>query len=139
MERRHSAVPLAGYDEVMRYEEAPALSRPELQRQFESGSPEEVAQALVSAAFHEADWGWVQDWCIRLADHTDSNVRRVAIVSLGHIARVHRALDLGRVLPILALKAKEEDLALKAKEEDLEGTVEDALSDIHMFIPGCKR
>jgi hypothetical protein len=51
-----------------------------LQRHFESGSPDQVANALVSAAFHEVDWAWVQDWCIRLADHADPDIRRVAIV-----------------------------------------------------------
>jgi hypothetical protein len=112
----------------VQYEHPPVFSRDELQRQLKSDSPDQVAHALVSAAFHEADWRWVQDWCIRLTAHADLNVRLVAIISLGHIARIHHCLDLGRVLPLLALKAK---------ESALEGTVEDTLSDIRMFIPGC--
>jgi hypothetical protein len=110
----------------VQFEHLPVLSREELHRQFESDSPDRVAHALISAAFHEPDWAWVQDWCIRLADHADPNVRRVAIVSLGHIARIHHALDLGHVVPLLASKSKQLDIA---------GTVEDTLSDIRMFVP----
>jgi hypothetical protein len=117
---------MPGYHETMIYEKAPAVPRQELQRRFESGSPGDVAHALVSAAFHEPDWRWVQTWCIRLADHADSNVQLVAIVALGHLARLHHTLDLESVLPLLSARAK--DSALK-------GTVENTLDDIRMFIP----
>jgi len=110
----------------MQYEEIAPLPRSVLLLRLESGSSDEIAHALVSAAFHEPDWTWVQDWCIRLVDHSDGNVQRVAITCLGHLARIHHTLDLGRVLPLLHVKIE---------GNELRGTVEDALSDIRIFIP----
>src|SRR3712207_3524202 len=103
----------------VRYEDPPALSRHHLEREFASDSSGRIADALVSAALHDADWRWVQDWCIRFAEHPHSDVRRIAITSLGHLARLHNALDLDRVLPLL--EAKSNDGAIQ-------GTVEDTLS-----------
>lgn len=101
------------------------VPRRRLEQILAEGSPDDVPQALVSAAFHEPDWQWVQDWCLRLSEHPDQNVRRVAVIALGHLARIHRRLDLDRVLPTLAARADEPELA---------GTVEDTLEDIRMFI-----
>jgi len=53
------------------------------------------------------------------------NVRRVAVTALGHLARIHRTLDLDRVLPVLAQISGEVEPA---------GTVEDAMDDIRLFI-----
>ena len=114
----------------MRYEQPPALSRQRLQCEFESDSSGRIADALVCAALHETDWAWVQGWCIRFAEHSDANVRRVAITSLGHLARLHQTLDLDRVLPLLAVKSN---------DSELQGAVEDTLSDIRIFVPGCER
>jgi hypothetical protein len=50
----------------------------------------------------------------------------VAVVALGHLARIHRTLDLERVLNVLARKADDVELA---------GTVENTLDDIRQFIP----
>ena len=115
-----------GYDEGVQFEETPAVSREDLERIFATGSADDIAHALISAAFHEPDWRLVQEWCLRFADHGDPNVRRVAVTALGHLARVHHALDLERILPVLAKKADEVELA---------GTVEDTLDDIRRFIP----
>jgi hypothetical protein len=110
----------------MQFEEVPTTSRDELERIFAVGSSDETAHAIISAAFYEPDWRWVQDWCLRFTEHTDSNVRLVAVVALGHLARIHRTLDLERVLPVLARKADDVELA---------GTVENTLDDIRQFIP----
>jgi hypothetical protein len=114
----------------VRYEDPPALSRQQLECEFDSDSGLRIADALVSAALHEADWPWVQDQCIRFAEHSDADVQRVAITCLGHIARLHHTLDLDRVLPLLAVKSK---------DSALQGTVEDTLSDIRMFVHGRER
>ena len=123
--RLSTAIPLD-----VRYEDPAALSRQQLECEFDSDSGVRIADALVSAALHEADWPWVQDWCMRFAGHSDVDVRRVAITCLGHLARLHHTLDLDRVLPLLAVKLN---------DTALQGTVEDTLSDIRMFVPGRKR
>ena len=67
----------------------------------------------------------VQGGCLHLTDSQDLNVRRVAVTALGHLARIHRTLDLDRVLPVLAQISGEVEPA---------GTVEDAMDDIRLFI-----
>jgi hypothetical protein len=101
-----------------------------LECEFDSDSPVRIADALVSAALHEKDWAWVEERCIRFAEHSDADVRRVAITCLGHLARLHHALHLDRVLPLLAIKSD---------DSAIQGTVEDTLSDIRIFVPGCER
>jgi hypothetical protein len=56
----------------------------------------------------------------------DPNVARLAITSFGHIARIHRKLELKTVLPLLERLHNNPQLA---------GRVEDALADIRMYIP----
>ena len=62
---------------------------------------------------------------MRFLDHTDVWVRRTAVICFGHIARINKTLDLDLVLPKLQ--------ALKG-DPAIGGSVEDALSDIHLFL-----
>jgi hypothetical protein len=101
------------------------MSRPELEALIESGNEKAIIDALLSAAYYDSDWRWVQGVCLRFLDHTDLRVRSNAAICLGHIARIHRNLDLDVVLPkLLALKG---DAAIAP-------WVEDALEDIHFFL-----
>ena len=71
------------------------------------------------------DWQWVQNQCLSLLEGGTTSIRQTALISLGHIARIHGKLDLGMVLPVIRKLEYHSDLT---------GTVEDALSDINMFI-----
>jgi hypothetical protein len=62
---------------------------------------------------------------LRFLDHTDVAVRSNAATYLGHIARIHKSLDLDLVLPKL--------LPLKG-DSAIGPWVEDALEDIRFFI-----
>jgi len=102
------------------------MSRRELETLFETGNTSAICDALLSAAYYDPDWRWVQGVCLRFLDHADLGVRSNAAICLGHIARIHRNLDLDVVLPKL--------LALKADVE-LAHWVDDALEDIRFFLP----
>ena len=52
-----------------------------------------ICFALLSMAFYEADWKWAQGQCLHFLEHSDVNVRAMAVTSLGHIARIHRNLE----------------------------------------------
>ena len=101
------------------------MSRGELEALIDSGNETAISDALLSAAYYDPDWRWVQGICLRFLGHTDLGVRSNAVICLGHIARIHKALDLEVVLPeLLALK---QDAAISP-------WVEEALEDIHFFL-----
>jgi len=99
------------------------MTREEAESAFASGDSEEIAFALVNVAFHDPDWRWVQEKCLGLAQNDIAAVRQIAVTCLGHVARIHRELDLERVLPVLNKLSR-----------DSEVHVEDALDDIRMFM-----
>ena len=109
----------------MKYHEIFQLGRPELEALMESGNENAIIDALFSAAYFDPDWRWVQGACLRFLDHTDAGVRSTAAICLGHIARIHKNLDLDLVLPkLLSFKA---DVAIRR-------SVEVALEDIRFFL-----
>jgi hypothetical protein len=48
---------------------------------------------LLGLALHHDSWRMVQDACLSVLDHESIDLRTVAVISLGHIARIHRELD----------------------------------------------
>ena len=107
----------------MIYREPRPISREEAARIFASGDANEIASALVDIAFHDRDWRWVQNKCLCFARDSAPVVRQVAVTCLGHVARIHRMLDLETVLPVL-----------NELSRDPAVTTDDALDDIRMFI-----
>ena len=93
-----------------------------------SGDTLQRCQALVALAFYEADWHWVQELnlALLLDEHEALEVRGLAATCLGHVARIHQKLDKNRVIGILNTFLPHPDLG---------GRVEDALSDIRIFMP----
>lgn len=109
------------------YHEPHPIPREEADATFASGDPEKIAFALVNATFHDPDWRWVQDTCLSLARSNDAGVRQIAVTCLGHVARIHRKLDLDKVSPVL----KE---LLRDPEPGVRGCAEDAIEDIRIFM-----
>lgn len=109
----------------MRYEAPAAITRADAQATFGSGSPNAVAAALVRVALHDPDWRYIQGQCMTLLAHAEPAVRATAATCLGHVARLHRSLDLDVVLPRLMSLTKDEDIG---------GEAQDAIDDILTFI-----
>jgi hypothetical protein len=109
----------------MTYEELRPVPRVKAESMITSENPDVVCRGIISAALFDDDWRWVQDWCLRLAGDNRAQVKGCAITSLGHLARVHRVIDLDLVIPVL------EQLVA---DPEVGGRAEDALGDIHMFI-----
>lgn len=111
----------------MKYEVIAKLRRSEALAELGSGEQDRVSTALVAIALHEPDRGWVED---RIAEHLlspDPWVRGLAAVCAGHVARIHRALDTARLVPLIERLTD---------DPQTEGRAQDALSDIRMFIGG---
>ena len=60
-----------------------------------------------------------------MSEHAHPAVTGLAVTSLGHIARIHRQLDLDKVLPVLEKLRSDPEIG---------GRVEDALDDIRKYL-----
>lgn len=86
-----------------------------------------ICRTLVSVAMFEDDRAWAQALCLKFARHKDSSVRGVAAIGLGHIARVHGAIDEDEVVPVVRELLHDTDPATRGKAHD-------ALSDFSTFL-----
>jgi hypothetical protein len=109
----------------MQYQEITPVDRHEAEVIFDGNDLDMTRVTLVRVAYHEPDHVWAQDCCLRFCDHEDSQVRAVAAICLGHIARIHGKLDLHKVMPVMRRLLKEQPIA---------GQVEDALDDIKRYV-----
>ena len=101
------------------------MDRRELEALIESGNDEAIIDALLSAAYYDPDWRWAQGVSLRFLDHATLGVRSNAATCLGHIARIHKKMDLDLVLP--KLLAMQGDPAIRP-------WIEEALEDIRFFL-----
>jgi hypothetical protein len=109
----------------MEYRAVFERDREELDILLRSGDPQGIQDALLSAAYYDPEWPWVQAQCLAFSHHVDASVRRISVTCLGHVARIHRQLDLEPVLKRLSeMKA---DAAVSA-------AVQDSIDDIKLFM-----
>lgn len=109
----------------MQYKAVVERCRSEIEDLLRSSDGTEIADALLSAAYYDSDWKWVQGQCLTLSRHEDKNVRWVAAICFGHLARIHRQLDLELVLQRLVEMRSDPLVAAAAN---------DALEDIRFFL-----
>jgi hypothetical protein len=100
------------------------LTREAAVKAFASGQADRICPALVAVAFHEPDWRWAQERCLELIGSEDPDVSGLAATCLGHVARIHRILDMERVRKALHSRIQDPLIA---------GRILDALDDIEMF------
>jgi hypothetical protein len=108
----------------MQFDNVKVIDRQSAEVAFASGNEGEVCCALVSLAFHESDWLWVQNQCLYFLENDNKNIAGVAATCLGHLARIHRKIEKAKVMAALKLHLSNAEIA---------GVIEDALDDILMF------
>ncbi len=113
----------------MRFENPLRLTREQAAADLGSNDSQKRIDALLSLALYDPDWRWVQDQVVRLFADPDRDVVATAILGLAHLARLHRQLDLDRVLPLL--KVLEADPWFASR-------VSDTYDDIRVFVPDAK-
>jgi hypothetical protein len=109
----------------MEYRAVVERDREEIEILLRDGETQGITDALLSAAFYDPEWRWVQGQCLAFSHHSDRNVRWISATCLGHLARIHRQLDLELVLPRL-VEMRADSL--------LSSAAEDALEDIRFFM-----
>ncbi|HEY4341678.1 MAG TPA: hypothetical protein VGM97_17170 [Steroidobacteraceae bacterium] len=108
-----------------KFADVPEIPRDDALRAFSSGNTEEICRALIAVTFHDPDFRWVQELCLRFLSSEDGQISGLAATCLGHLARIHRNIDKEKVL-----------VALRHHLSDVEicGKVEDAIDDIETFV-----
>src|SRR5262245_65310410 len=109
----------------MQYEEIDPISRSDAMVALGAANSRDICKALVRLVFHDPDLLWVQSLCIELTEHSTIEVQSTAILCLGRLARIHKALDLEKVVPLL--------IELR-KDPLLSGRVDDVMDDIEIFL-----
>lgn len=108
-----------------RYEAMPPISRVAAMRALKSKNKSGIIRALIRLALNDPEWRWVQERCVAFLGHKDAWVRGAAATSLGHLARIHRRLDIKLVKSQLERLADDPKMGDKAR---------DALDDIGSYI-----
>ena len=106
----------------MKLEQLHPRPRTEIVRDLESDDRDTIVRALLAAALHDSDRRFLEDQIVRFLQHGDPWVRGAAAIGAGHVARLHRTIDVERVVPLIE--------RLLAHPETL-GKAEDALEDIY--------
>lgn len=92
-----------------------------------SDNHEDVAKGLLALSLNADDHEFVQEILLRYCSHENPNIRGIAILGFGHMARIHRSINLSIVIPIIEEALKDESIFVK-------GHALSALDDINMFI-----
>lgn len=100
------------------------LSKEQVLEQLKSNEVSTVTNALLYAALNFNDWTWIQDECLKLVNHSNIDIKGLAVTCLGHLARIHSSINKAKVLPVLFDKLNDKDIS---------GRAQDALDDIKMF------
>jgi hypothetical protein len=102
--------------ESRKYQPVERRTREQVEALLAAGDAKRMVSALLSAAYYDPDWRWVQGKCLFHLTHADVWVRRTAANCLGLLAVFHKKLDAQVVLP--ALKNAAADPEVKAWAED---------------------
>jgi len=102
----------------MKYREVGPVTREEMVAALRRNDAKELLVAIVGLALHHHDGHFVEETCLKLAEHPDARVRANAIESLGHAARRFGALDRAVVAPILAASLNDQSDLVRAKAAD---------------------
>lgn len=91
--------------------------------------PQELLYVPIVVGMNAADCDrpWVEEICVRLAQHADFNVRGNAVLGLGHVARTCRALNTELAIPVIAR-------ALNDENEFVRGQAQCSAEDLRVYL-----
>jgi hypothetical protein len=109
-----------------RFDNPAPIPREQLEKTLASGDGSTVADALIRMALWEPDWRWAEQKTLSALGDSRKEVRVAALQSIGHLARLHRSLNLEIVIPVVTRLLD---------DPECRGTAADALEDIATFMP----
>src|SRR6476620_739240 len=111
----------------MRYEEIPTYSREQIERELSTDNVQRKTIALLSAALYCPDADWVEQRCVQFLRTEGIDLKYAGLVSLSHLVRIHRSLNLATILPLL------DDIEADA---ELAGDVGTLREEIEIYMHG---
>lgn len=100
--------------------------RADMMADVASGDVSRATEALLSLVNHESDRSWIESVLLRVVDSNfDLQVRQLAVICLGHVARIHRAISDSAVS---RLREMQDDPSLSSRARN-------ALEDVEIFVP----
>lgn len=110
----------------LEYQPVKRRTRESILKSLESGDPNEIHEALESAAYWDEDWSWAQTQLLRFSWHDSDTVLWAVALGFTFLAVFHGNIDESLVLPVLA--------QMKERRPNLRGVVEEAEADIDHFV-----
>jgi hypothetical protein len=106
----------------MTYEHLPYESMEETLREVGSGDPGRVVRAVLGASLESPDRAWVEACAVSLTNAADNEVRRAAVMAMGHLARRFRLVSPAAVAAVIGRAGHDDAIAGAAEElrDDLE-------------------
>ena len=89
----------------LRYEAVRDLDASQTYTDLRSSDVDLVSRAILTISWHE-EWTSAQETCLEFARHEEYWIRKNSITGLGHIARIHGAIDIGSVLDLFGRLTK---------------------------------
>src|SRR4029450_12749426 len=109
-----------------KYQPVKRRTREFILKSLESGDPNEIHEALESAAYWDEDWRWAQTQLLRFSRHDSETVLWAVVLGFTFLAVFHGDIDESVVLPVLT--------QMKEQRPSLRGVVEEAEADIDHFV-----
>lgn len=111
----------------MKYENSEEYTIAEVESAILADRVEDLIQMVVSVSMFAKDSMWAESVCLRLANHSNFNVRGNAILGFGHIARVHGNIQSKEVKNLVKL-------ALLDEHPYVRGQADAAADDLTHFL-----
>lgn len=108
----------------MIYDNYSFKSKEEVIKLLDTDSSETIITAIIGAVNGVDDWFWLEELCLNYIHHSNFWVSKTAINSLGDIARIHKKLNVEKVLSELNL----------IEEDKLNRIIRETVLDIELFI-----
>jgi len=104
--------------EKLIYVPIPKFTKTEMENAVADDDIEKLIYVPLFASLYYEDREFAEEICIKLAAHSNSNVRAMAIESFEHIARIDGKLNKNIVKPIIEKALKDEDEFVRGKAEE---------------------
>jgi hypothetical protein len=110
----------------VKYEEIENNNNDYYIEQINSSNKENVVKGLLGLALYGSDFEFIQNTLVNFSKNKDENIRGIAILGFGHIARLYGKIDKDVVMPIV-------QNGLRDISEIVKGQSTAALDDINFF------